>query len=204
MKYEVHVTVDAEGISIEDFREACWKLKVKPIEIILKEGAEMKDLMTSGTRDFDDDKKAFDWAKEQEEFLNENGFKVLRVKIETQPEHPLAPKTRKDEMPDGSYFETHIQMTLVRPEFMDILEEFIRRNKVHLSRNAFKQQKDGHMVYMLTYRSTDCYGKFYSTKSKFILDFMEHFEDVAVLRPANVEFILFDSKQSHDDRWLQV
>lgn len=204
MKYEVHVTVDAEGISIEDFREACWKLKVKPIEILLKEGTEMKDLMTSGTRDFDDDKKALDWAKEQEEFLNSNGFKVLRVKIETQPEHPTAPKTGKRAMPSGSYFETHIPMTLVRPEFMDVLEEFIRRNKVHLSRNAFKKQEDGHLVFMLTYRSTDSYDKFYTTKSRFIEKFVESFGDVAVLRPAVTEFILLDTKQSHDDRWLQV
>lgn len=53
MKYEVHVTVDAEGISIEDFREACWKLKVKPIEIILKEGDRDEgsdDLRDSGFR----------------------------------------------------------------------------------------------------------------------------------------------------------
>lgn len=204
MKYEVHVTVDAEGISIEDFREACWKLKVKPIEIILKEGTEMKDLMTSGIRDFDDDKQALDWAKEQEEFLNANGFKVLRVKIETTPEHPMAPKTGKQAMPDGSYFETHIPMTLIRPEFMDVLEEFIRRNKVHLSRNAFKKQEDGHLVFMLTYRSTDSYNKFYTTKSRFIEKFVESFGDVAVLRPAITEFILLDTKQSHDDRWLQV
>lgn len=204
MKYEVHVTVDAEGISIEDFREACWKLKVKPIEILLKEGTEMKDLMTSGTRDFDDDKQALDWAKEQEEFLNTNGFKVLRVKIETTPEHPMAPKTGKRAMPAGSYFETHIPMTLVRPEFMDVLEEFIRRNKVHLSRNAFKKQEDGHLVFMLTYRSTDSYDKFYTTKSRFIEKFVESFGDIAILRPAITEFILLDTKQSHDDRWLQV
>ena len=204
MHYESHLTIDAERVDLSKFKQDCEEMGVKPLLIALQEHTKLAHVMTSSTREFDDDKKAFDWAKEQEEFLNANGFKVLRVKIETQPEHPLAPKTRKDEMPDGSYFETHIQMTLVRPEFMDILEEFIRRNKVHLSRNAFKQQADGKMVYMLTYRSTDCYGKFYSTKSKFILDFLEHFEDVAVLRPANVEFILFDSKQSHDDCWLQV
>lgn len=204
MHYESHLTIDAERVDLSKFKQDCEEMGVKPLLIALQEHTKLAHVMTSSTREFDDDKKAFDWAKEQEEFLNANGFKVLRVKIETQPEHPLAPKTRKDEMPEGSYFEAHIQMTLVRPEFMDILEEFIRRNKVHLSRNAFKQQADGKMVYMLTYRSTDCYGKFYSTKSKFIRDFLEHFEDVAVLRPANVEFILFDSKQSHDDCWLQV
>lgn len=204
MKYEVHVTVDAEGISIEDFREACWNLKVKPIEILLKEGTEMKDLMTSGTRDFDDDKKALDWAKEQEEFLNANGFKVLRIKIETPPDHPMAPKTIKSEMPAGSYFETHIPMTPVRPELLGSLEEFIRRNGVHLSRNAFKKQEDGNLVFMLTYRSTDTYDKFYTTKSRFIQKFVENFGDVAILRPAIVEFILLDTKQSHDDRWLKV
>ncbi len=98
--FECHVTVDMRGAtsntkSIDDFKAVCAQVGVKPIllDLHLADGAVVKDMMTSSVF-MGDNRKAFLELKRISNCLAENGFKVIREKIETIPWHPAAPTTR--------------------------------------------------------------------------------------------------------------
>lgn len=206
MKYESHLTIDSEQVDLGKFKRDCDEMGVKPLLIALQEHTKLAHVMTACTRDLVDDREALDWAGEQVIELNARGYKVIRLKVEAEPTHPMAPKMPGQEMPEGCYFETHIKVTLADPTVEASLREFAKDNDVHFSRNAFKLQMSGHPVFMMTYRSHDkCLSEFKEYVDRFILELMNQKSDRIFLDEKIItEFALFDTNVAHDNEWLAV
>lgn len=76
--YETHLTVDLKEKTLEDFKKVCNFIDAKAIVINVKN---TKQVMTSKTVNstLND---VYEQAKQDVIVLEENGFKVIRVKIE--------------------------------------------------------------------------------------------------------------------------
>jgi NTP pyrophosphatase (non-canonical NTP hydrolase) len=206
MPYEIHITVNAEdGIDIEEFKLHCVALGVKPILLDLQDQAGksvMDDVMTS-SKLFGNNGEAFDEMKRISFGLKEFGYNVIREKIEASYWHQKAPfkEDCDTEMPEGCYFECHLNI-LCTDERMKQLSEIAYLTKCHLSKNAFKKFSDGSFTIMMTYRS---YTEMYE-------DFEEKLDSLKKLLIASefniekevVEFSIYDTKTSHDNKWLEA
>ena len=83
--YETHLTVELNNNSMEDFRRVCEIINAKAIVINLKE---TKQVMTAKTvKSILND--VYEQAKQDVIVLEENGFKVVSVKIETVKDNNL-------------------------------------------------------------------------------------------------------------------
>ena len=211
--YEIHVTVDlspkGEGndaikayeFNIDLFKDTCKKIGVKPIVLDLENGGEsvMKDVMTS-SHHMGTNVSAYTASKNIEAKLLQNGFDVVRVKIETVPWHPAAPSEVGNKMPEDCYFEAHIGC-IITPSEKHKLEEISQLHKAHLSRNFFKKLEDGKFVNMITLRN---YENRFS-------DFEYQLDDLKAALELNdikfekviTEFSIYDTKVSHDFKWLE-
>lgn len=187
--------------AIENFKETCEEIGVKPIVLDLENSGKsvMKDVMTSH-RHMGTNTSAYRDAKKIESLLEDAGFKVVRVKIETVPWHPAAPSEMGDRMPEDCYFEAHIGCVITQDEKWE-LEQIAEKFGAHLSRNYFKKLEDGRFVNMLTLRAHSLtYGVFEDD-----LDELKHelkkneieFEKVIT------EFSIYDTKVSHDFKWVE-
>jgi hypothetical protein len=139
-------------------------------------------------------------AKKLESILEDAGFSVVRVKIETVPWHPAAPVNVGDKMPEDCYFEAHIGC-IIYPEQKEKLLECSIFHGAHISRNYFKKLEDGRFVNMITLRDYDCIWNTFermveSLKNSLTVDGID-FEKVIT------EFSIYDTKVSHDFKWLE-
>lgn len=227
LPFEIHITVDAESYSIEnfgleEFKSDCVEINVKPIvlDLEMKEGT-LKDVMTS-SKHFGDNRSAYEEANRIANELTSLGYKVVRKKIETVPWHPAAPTFNTGEpIPNGCYFESHIGV-VISPEEKPYLEGFVeelnagffspsrgfsRPSQIELggtcklSQNFFKKSKDGSkFVNMLTYRdSMTCKEDFERDVEliKFLLN-----EDKFGFEKVEVEYALYDTNVNHDAKWI--
>jgi len=202
--YEIHVTVTPthSDMNLSSFKEACNRLKVKPIllDLHLKDDKIMKDLMTSSII-MGDNRAAFEEMKRISTGLDVEGFSVLREKIETIPWHPAAPSKlhQNAKMPPNCYFECHLN-TLCTSDRESALNDIAKKHQAHKSRNAFKKYDDGTYTIMVTFRS-------YTLLQE---DFRERVDSIKRDLLANsfsvekeiVEFSIYDSKVSHDSAWI--
>lgn len=198
--FEIHVTVQSFIETDEFFRDLCAEIGVKPIILELENKGQnvMHDVMTS-SHFFGTNTGAYHECLRIESFLLKNGFKVVRKKIETVPWHPAAPVGDAD-MPKDCYFEAHIGC-IINEEQKPRLQELAEINNAHLSRNYFKKLDNGMFVNMLTLRWYDCnYEKVkhdvQRTKLHLTRNGMEYEKVI-------VEFCLYDTKVSHDFKWLE-
>ena len=227
LPFEIHITVDAESYSIEnfgleEFKSDCVEINVKPIvlDLEMKEGT-LKDVMTS-SKHFGDNRSAYEEANRIANELTSFGYKVVRKKIETVPWHPAAPTFNTGEpIPNVCYFESHIGV-VISPEEKPYLEGFVeelnagffspsrgfsRPSQIELggtcklSQNFFKKSKDGSkFVNMLTYRdSMTCKEDFERDVEliKFLLN-----EDKFGFEKVEVEYALYDTNVNHDAKWI--
>ena len=227
LPFEIHITVDAESYSIEnfgleEFKSDCKEIDVKPIvlDLEMKEGT-LKDVMTS-SKHFGDNRSAYEEANRIANELTSFGYKVVRKKIETVPWHPAAPTFNTGEtIPNGCYFESHIGV-VISPEEKPCLENlvqginerffspsrgFSRPSRIELggtcklSQNFFKKSKDGSkFVNMLTYRDNmTCKEDFERDVEliKFLLN-----EDKFEFEKVEVEYALYDTNVNHDAKWI--
>lgn len=188
--YETHLTVELNNNSMEDFRRVCEIIDAKAIVINLKE---TKQVMTAKTvKSILND--VYEQAKQDVIVLEENGFKVVRVKIETDK---VSKETKY------SYAEIHLLChTHKLIEYPNILNELPlfdsegNQIKGHISRNEFKTN-----VTFITWRS------------KFIEDF-EHFHSVhggllelgVLFNPLDkieLEIAVYDSNEELDSEWIK-
>lgn len=222
--YEIHVTVNLDKIKITNFSDKhpyknsdlessletrillfkaiCKEIGVKPIVLDLENGGEsvMKDVMTS-SHCFGNNASSYIECIRIEERLKEAGFDVIRKKVETVPWHPAAPTIKGDKMPGDCYFEAHIGC-VISPEEKEILVAIALYNKAHLSKNFFKKLEDGKFVNMLTTRSySGTFEEFEVTVEHLKNKLTENnikFEKVIT------EFAIYDTKVSHDFKWLET
>lgn len=211
LPYEIHITVDMsksnwlDQKTTQQFTLLCQALSVKPIVLDLQNisgDTVLNDVMTS-SKHFGDNRSALAAAQQLADDLVDNGFFVVRKKIETVPWHPAAPKFANEAMPPNCYFESHIGVTLPTKDELDRFRQSctIAGLDIHISRNAFKKNEDGSFVIMATHRTyQDSVDKFkntveyirtYLTNAGFNLD-----------KPIT-EFAVYDTKISHDSSWLR-
>jgi NTP pyrophosphatase (non-canonical NTP hydrolase) len=202
--FEIHVTVQLKEGLEDRFRGICGIINsatpVKPIILELENKGQsiMQDVMTS-SHFFGTNTGAYNECLKIERVLEGQGFKVVRKKIETVPWHPAAP-VGEAEMPKDCYFEAHIGC-IINEEQRPRLQELAEINNAHLSRNFFKKLDNGMFVNMLTLRWYDCnYEKVkhdvQRTKLHLTRNGMEYEKVI-------VEFCLYDTKVSHDFKWLE-
>lgn len=199
LQKEAHDKLKQEAI--DDFKEACKEINVKPIVLDLENSGEsvMKDVMTS-SHHMGNNTSTFLECNRISSQLENCGFKVVRRKIETVPWHPAAPVNYGDKMPEDCYFEAHIGC-LIKPELKPSLERIANLHNAHLSRNYFKKLEDGKFVNMITLRSTG--GVFENFEAR--LDELKKDLDENKFQYEKVitEFSIYDTNVSHDYKWLE-
>lgn len=211
LPFEIHVTVNLAksgvgGASVRSFQRACESMKIKPIILDLqsKEGASvMNDVMTS-SKHFGSNTSALAEANLIKMGLEDRGFNVVRVKLETVPWHPAAPQKADDPMPKDCYFESHIPVTL-DPANVEWLAGFNKDtlcSKVHMSRNVFKTLEDGRCVVMLTYRDYKGYASEFVETVNWIVEMLKQ-KPMFEIGKVHTEFAVYDTKVSHDASWLK-
>lgn len=211
--YEIHITVDISGFdspdgkdkaieyATESFVRTCKGAGVKPIVLDLESGGDsvMKDVMTS-SHIIGNNTEAYTECVRISNYLKVSGFKVVRKKIETVPWHPAAPCEPTDKMPEDCYFEAHIGC-VITPRDKTKLKDLAEIHNAHLSRNFFKKLKDGKFVNMITlrnYKGTLEDFEYAVDELKKALELNDiNFEKVII------EFSIYDTKVSHDFKWLE-
>lgn len=205
MPYEIHVTIDGStGLFVDKFKSDCRDLGVKPIVLALQDTASnkvMTDVMTSSTMLAKASGEVFTEMARISAGLRERGYRVVREKIEAAWWHPRAPFSVDGQttMPKDCYFECHFNVACTE-ERRPALAAIAKSCDCHLSQNAFKTFADGSFTVMLTYRSYD----------KMFEQFEEHLKEVKLALTAEkfkwekeiVEFSIYDTKVSHDAKWL--
>jgi len=203
--FEIHVTVRSTP---EKFQEVCNKIGVKPIVVVLqdlKSDTEL-DMMTSSTvTDYDSClTTAAAEAARVAYLLEQNEIPVLRVKIETVPWHPDAPTAfNKKKHTDQTYFESHIQFAISSQDEHDVLASLCKTYKLHLSRNKFKEAKDGTYIQMTTFRSADMPIEDFKNHCDQVVHAAETF-GLKLHKQPMVEFAIFDSNVAHDNKWVGI
>ena len=199
--YEIHVTIERPE-DTDSFIEDCKAIEVKPIILDLQNGGDsvMLDVMTS-SHYFGDNKGSYEDMKRISNHMSGCGYTVLREKIETVPFHPAAPSDEHNnpKMPKDCYFESHLAVIVTDITKVN-LKEISDRNDAHLSRNFFKKIDNEKYIIMVTLRKYD--GTYETFKD--ILELLK--KDITdsgfELEKEIVEFSIFDTKVSHDFKWL--
>lgn len=193
--YEVHITVATN--EVEKFINTCKKIGVKPILIDLqtKTGNSVQhDLMTSSVYNGDD---VYEYVRRLESVISEYGFNVVRKKIEVPPQNKLVPHYGYN-IDTNRYFESHLKVCLNETEIEE-LRKIVSDNKAHLSRNIFKWS-DGEIKMMVTIRE---YNTFYENFKKTVDNLKENITKKFNIEKVEVEYVIFDSNQSIDDKWIK-
>lgn len=214
--FEIHITVKADT-DIEKFKSVCASINVKPIllDLQLNNNKIMKDLMTSSIH-IGGNRSVVTEMERIENGLKNNGYEVIRSKIETVPWHPMAPGYNNvKEMPKGSYFECHIPIRIQTNQLDDVKNVLhgldIRKDiglSIKISSNVLKSfDEDQTKKYMITIRS-----------KKFIT-YQDFLEKIIVIKraleyrleylylPNNndiVEFSIYDSNLDLDHKWIST
>lgn len=200
LPYEIHVTVTNVRY-IADFKQACTKIGVKPIVLQLQNqsGVQvMGDVMTS-SKHYGNNRSAYEAACQIKDELDLMGFDVVRVKIESVPWHPAAPANNTEQMPPGCYFESHLPINIAADD-VPTLREVCEKFDLHVSRNVFKQNEDGTVVVMTTFRKYDLgYVDFQANVDAIIYYLSGNGYNIG---KSVVEFSVYDTKNSHDAAWL--
>lgn len=214
LPFEIHITVNNDDISLEQFKEDCKNIDVKPIVLDLEcsDSSIIKDVMTS-SKHYGDNLTVYEESERIKCELLSKGYNVLRVKIETSPFHPAAPtECSNTEFPNGCYFESHIGI-IIDPSEKESLRTLINRlnnegvnnklfiGKSKLSQNFFKKSTDGSKyVNMVTYRNNKSgYNVFKDEVEILKSTFKENNFD---FEKVEVEYSIYDTNVSHDKNWL--
>lgn len=203
--HELHVTVEKVQ-ELDKFCNACSAADVKPIILDLHSKSNvMKDMMTSSVV-IGSTEEAYSELKSIKRILEVYGFNAIRGKIEVPPFHPAVPnKTNGLSVPKDCYFETHIEVIIPNGEqyHSNLLSWADYNPDVHVSKNTFKKYEDFSTV-MLTYRAYD--GTIESFKEEVAAIREKVVADLGVKLNGKeiIEYCLFDSNKSHDNRWLKL
>lgn len=200
--FEIHITVDLENDDLYEFKELCREIGVKPIILDLENSGEtvMKDVMTS-SHHYGDLASVNDEVERILYFLNKEKFNVVRVKIESVPWHPMAPRTADADitMPKDCYFEAHIGCIIDNSQ-KERLAGLAEKCNAHMSRNKFKNLEGGKYVNMLTYRAYhgtyEIFEKELNSIQRLLNGYGIEFEKVII------EFAVYDTNVNHDSKWL--
>lgn len=204
LPYEIHVTVvpDSNGsFAVGLFKDRCASIRVKAVVLDLqnREGsAVMKDYMTS-SKHYGNNRTAYEEAMRIQRELIEFGYNVTRVKIETVPWHPMAPRSIDEEMPGCSHFESHIPVHILETD-IPLLKDICTELGLHLSQNVFKRLPSGMVVIMTTFRSRSHIASSFQDAIDYIQQELQRAG--FTIGKSVVEFCVYDTKNGHDTKWL--
>lgn len=204
LPYEIHVTVmpDNNGsFTVGLFKEHCALARVKAVVLDLQNQAGstvMKDYMTS-SKHHGNNRTAYEEAMRIRNEMIGYGYNVARVKIETVPWHPSAPRTLNDLMPSYCHFESHIPIHILETD-VPLLRDICVKLGLHLSQNIFKWLPSGLVVIMTTFRSRDHTSTSFTETIEHIQQELQHAG--FTIGKSVIEFCVYDTKNGHDTKWL--
>lgn len=189
-RYETHLTVNLQNKTLEDFKNVCKLIDAKPIVINLQNS---NQVMTSKTIQTEFDIKPYNICADDVIILEENGFEVIRVKIET------------DKVKDSDtyhYAEIHVpchtRKLIEYPNIINDLPLFdLEGNQIkgHISSNEFKPN-----ITFITWRS-----KLIEDFKYFDLIYSGLMELLILSNPKKnpkLEIAIFDSNEKLDSEWI--
>lgn len=200
--YEIHITVKSDG-EIEQFKEACALLEVKPLVVQLSEGQVPDDVMTSSSITCTPSELRDECVRILVG-LEAMEWKTVRCKIECAPFHSKVAALAKEDILPFQYFESHIPVVMGPKETEDDwrrLRVLAEGHGLHVSANAFKVQ-DNTRTIMLTCRSTIFTAEAFTAYIQYMCNFLEKCFFKAE-KPV-VEFAIFDSNRAHDNQWIGI
>lgn len=205
LPYEIHITISVNEYEIcqefvENFIITCREIGVKPIILDLESSSGfIKDVMTSSKMfgNINSVLKEIDRIVFGLEYKN---FKVVRKKIESVPWHPKAPSKKGDKMPDNCYFEAHIGCIISSDEKAK-LNELVKKEGAHLSKNIFKKIDSERFVNMVTIRNYGCLSNNFALQVENFTELLK--EKNISFEKVEIEFCLYDTKINHDYLWLK-
>jgi hypothetical protein len=104
-----------------------------------------------------------------------------------------------DKMPEDCYFEAHIGCIITK-EQKDSLNYIANINGAHLSRNFFKKLEDNQFVNMITLRKKTGTYSMFEEKVEILKKQLK--ENNIDFEKVITEFSIYDTKVSHDFKWL--
>lgn len=201
MIFEIHCTCEKENFNPDEFKKDCATIGVKAVQVVL-DGLNCTHSMTSATIDVPHSSDALLIAKKTAEDMNQLGYNVQRIKIETTPDFHLVPKEISDVFPRGCYFESHIKVQ-VQNGYYETLKNALSKSQWHLSSNSYKKNSDEHIIFMITYRKhSGTHSEFVSEVDAFI-ESHNHSIGYKINPKYITEFAIYDSNIHMDDEWLR-
>lgn len=204
LPYEIHVTVKKPD-DIQSYKDTCTEIGVKPIVLDLENYKEaLIDVMTSSVF-YGDNRGAYEETNRISNELKNAGYEVIRKKIETVPFHPAAPsnKSAQQKMPEGCYFESHLSVIISNDEENELLKNITKNQNAHLSRNFFKKIGEGQYIKMVTLRKHDGTYEMFKHELEILKNILSEVYSFE-LEKEIVEFSIYDTKVSHDFKWLNI
>ena len=211
--YEIHVTIDSEDdTTVTKFQSFCEIYNIKPV-IIIMDGVPshvMTETVVCGSVE-----AAHNSLAQIVKAIKDNGFKVIREKIETVPWHPCACQKTDDIVIPYSYFEVHIPVMLgfeyahceLVQKIINSSEKMPDTNKRIMLSNTQKQIDKN--VKLLTYRFNNID---YETFNEIVQEIMSLLRlwcpEEWLVKNNNfnfkpiIEFVLYDSNESLDQQWI--
>ena len=201
-EFETHLTVRAEdGEALSRLRREAARRGMKFSHITLAEGSTPSQPMltyhSSGTL-----REYLESARKLAGELLAAGMEPLRIKIETCPDNPAAPKSNAaaELLPPAWHFEHHVKLCLSNCGERERAAQIATRHHAHLSHNALRHLTDGTEERFLTQRH---YGTG-RPRAKAALNAMrtELLEAGLTILEVEAEYVVCDTNAGLDAGWL--
>lgn len=201
--YELHITVICEEARLADFQQTCSALGAKGLLIVLPKGEHQRQVQ-SGFHKYGSMAEVFDILKTQQDSFTKAGFTVVRSKVELKlgTSFSKCVPLLSGICPNGQYFEFHLQVRLHYDRLAE-LEKVSSRHNAHLSRNAYKTDKELGLVWQfLTLRFHDLgldasQDRFHALRESLLAS---NFEVVKT----ESEYAIYDSNVNVDAGWAET
>jgi NTP pyrophosphatase (non-canonical NTP hydrolase) len=209
--YEIHVTVNKDA-DFEKFKNTCDRVGVKALAISLysKTGEVILDEVMTSCKFIGDNLTAYKKLCETADALVQDGFSIIRKKIETVPWHPAAPSMDGHRDMRNKYFESHIEIMCSDTYLSNINEKLLDGSSWgdhHISINTSKKMEaDGRRPILITIREYDTIYEKFRASTRLLYDSLVSLGSIygwdSVQKPV-IEFSLYDTNITHDDSWIK-
>ncbi len=201
-KFESHITIKLNNkMALNNFQKLCQELQVKCLLIELPIEVNNFQPMTSlyHRGNFE---KVFNEVTSIAQRIMNNGFQVIRVKIEALITNISVPITNEEAQKfPNNYFEFHVLVELSSQEEMERLKRICEKHQAHLSQNAFKKSLNGLNQHFVTMRLYQTGRKM--AKTQFLLLLNELRKENFRLSNQLQEYIVYDNNISLDAGWIE-
>jgi hypothetical protein len=200
--FETHLTVAAEGDPDRVRLIQAWadKHDAKYTRIVLDRGLvpDQPMLTVTGRGSLQEQSAR---ARELVLRLHQDGFPVVRVKVEASPFNRDVPMTTAEStVLPGTYFEHHVKLVLADDMEVDQVRAVSERHRAHVSRNSRRIRADGRHERFVTQR---CHGVG-RIEARECLDALLADLETHAFVPIEVEqeFVLVDDNPQLDRGWI--